>query len=215
MKTISTEPDVANAAAGAGAPIAEGGTRERIVAAALEVFVDKGYGGTRVQDIAEHAGLTAGALYVHFPNRSKLLAEAITVEGGRILSGLIEELGRAQPGEGRIAGVLNEQMVAESQLIDRLLVEAFALAARDEDSQEQLSTTLGFLDVLISDTVSRAVDNGSLDPRLSSEAVTAFFSSWIMGIIVHRAVLRPRPEFDDMSVVVSRLLSGLAPPDEE
>ena len=47
-------------------------THDRIVRAALEVFVEKGYGGTRVQDIAERAGLTAGALYVHFPNRSMI-----------------------------------------------------------------------------------------------------------------------------------------------
>jgi AcrR family transcriptional regulator len=210
METLSTD---AAAAAPNGEPVAAVATRDRIVAAALEVFVEKGYGGTRVQDIAEHAGLTAGALYVHFPNRSRLLAEAITVEGGRIVDGLIEQLVEARPGEQRIAAVLTDQMVAKSQLIDRLLVEAFALASRDDEAQVQLALTLQNLDQLISDTVHASVERGLLDPSLSPEAVTVFFSSWIMGIIVHRAISRPRPDAAEMFAVVSQMLAGLAPPD--
>ena len=54
-------------------------------AAAIEVFLEKGYGGSRVQDIARKAGYTAGALYVHFPSRTALLGEAIMLEGRQII----------------------------------------------------------------------------------------------------------------------------------
>src|SRR4051794_9067987 len=67
-------------------------TRERLVRAAIEVFLEKGYGGTRVQDIARRAGFTSGALYVHFPSRTALLGEAIIREGQTIMSGLTEQL---------------------------------------------------------------------------------------------------------------------------
>ncbi len=188
----------------------EPATRDRIVAAALEVFVEKGYSGTRVQDIAERAGVTAGALYVHFPNRAKLLAEAITMEGGRILEGLIGQL-TVEAGELRFSRALTDQLVSESQLIDRLLVEAFALASRDDESQEVLTTTLRQLDDFIAATVSAAADAGGLHPELAPDALTAFFSSWIMGIIVHRAIARPRPDHDEMLAVAAALLSGLGP----
>ena len=193
---------------------AEPATRDRIVAAALEVFVEKGYSGARVQDIAERAGLTAGALYVHFPNRGRLLAEAITVEGNRIISGLIEQLAQRRIGDQRVAAALTAQMVGESELIDRLLIESFALATRDEASQERLDVTLRLLDDFIAATVTDSMDRGVLDPDLDPEAVTAFFSSWIMGMIVHRAVSRPRPDADDMLAVTVRLLSGLRPPED-
>ena len=54
--------------------VVETNTRERLVNAAVEVFLERGYGGTRVQDIARKAGFTSGALYVHFPSRSALLS---------------------------------------------------------------------------------------------------------------------------------------------
>jgi AcrR family transcriptional regulator len=186
-------------------------TRDRIVAAALEVFVEKGYGGTRVQDIAERAGLTAGALYVHFPNRSRLLSEAIVAEGRRILADLLVKLGRIQPGELRITRVLTDLMVAEPVLIDRLLVEAFALASRDEESREQLDAALHRLDSLIHDNVQVALETGALDDQLEPDAVASFFSAWIMGIIVHRAIGRPRPAVDGTTEVIARLLNGLNP----
>src|SRR2546430_10190455 len=48
-------------------------TRSRILTAARELFVDRGYAGTSVRDIAEHLGMTKGALYYHFSSKEDLL----------------------------------------------------------------------------------------------------------------------------------------------
>ena len=44
-------------------------TTESLLDAALDVFLDKGYSATTLQDIAEHAGVTRGALYWHFKGK--------------------------------------------------------------------------------------------------------------------------------------------------
>ncbi|HET7014110.1 MAG TPA: TetR family transcriptional regulator, partial [Streptosporangiaceae bacterium] len=44
-------------------------TRERLLAAAAEVFAERGYDGTRVADIAAAAGVSNGALYAHFGSK--------------------------------------------------------------------------------------------------------------------------------------------------
>ncbi|MCB1028277.1 MAG: helix-turn-helix transcriptional regulator, partial [Microthrixaceae bacterium] len=49
-----------------GRPGTSADTRDRLVAAAVEVFLERGYADTRVQDITEAAGFTTGALYAHF-----------------------------------------------------------------------------------------------------------------------------------------------------
>jgi AcrR family transcriptional regulator len=49
------------------------GTRHRILHAARELFVERGYAGTSVRDIAEHLGMTKGALYYHFSSKEDLL----------------------------------------------------------------------------------------------------------------------------------------------
>jgi AcrR family transcriptional regulator len=44
-------------------------TRERILDAALRVFADHGYDGASVTQICEHAGVSKGALYHHYPTK--------------------------------------------------------------------------------------------------------------------------------------------------
>ena len=44
-------------------------TREALLRAALKLFHEKGFAATRLQDIAETAGVTRGAVYWHFKNK--------------------------------------------------------------------------------------------------------------------------------------------------
>ena len=54
-------------------------TRERLIAAALELFAERGYEGTSVGDIETAAGLVprSGALYKHFASKRALLGAAL------------------------------------------------------------------------------------------------------------------------------------------
>jgi AcrR family transcriptional regulator len=58
-----------------GAPRPERGTRERLLGAAREVLEESGYAGAPVAAIARRAGLSAGALYRHFPSKADLFVE--------------------------------------------------------------------------------------------------------------------------------------------
>ncbi len=48
-------------------------TRQRIIAAAERVFYDKGVQETTLEDVARAAGVTRGAIYWHFANKTELL----------------------------------------------------------------------------------------------------------------------------------------------
>jgi len=52
-------------------------TEKKIIQAALELFVRKGYHGTSINDIMERVGLTKGALYAHFTSKGELLLRII------------------------------------------------------------------------------------------------------------------------------------------
>jgi len=43
-----------------------------LLAAALELFVERGYAATRLDDIAARAGVSKGTLYLYFPNKEEL-----------------------------------------------------------------------------------------------------------------------------------------------
>jgi AcrR family transcriptional regulator len=48
-------------------------TRERILDVALDLFVDQGYDGTSLREIAERLGVTKAALYYHFEAKEDIL----------------------------------------------------------------------------------------------------------------------------------------------
>ncbi|HEX7095724.1 MAG TPA: TetR/AcrR family transcriptional regulator [Acidimicrobiales bacterium] len=49
-------------------------TRDRILAEALDLFVEQGIDRTSLREIAERIGITKAALYYHFPSKDDLLA---------------------------------------------------------------------------------------------------------------------------------------------
>jgi len=50
-------------------------TRERVLTAALEVFTDRGYAAATVEEIAERAGMTKGAVYYWFRDKEDLASD--------------------------------------------------------------------------------------------------------------------------------------------
>ncbi|MEX5636148.1 TetR/AcrR family transcriptional regulator [Parafrankia sp. FMc2] len=53
-------------------------TRTRILTAAVELFVERGYAGTSVRDISERLGVTKAALYYHFSSKEMILDALIS-----------------------------------------------------------------------------------------------------------------------------------------
>lgn len=76
---------------------AEATTQERILAAALEVFAERGFEGARVRDIAERAGANLGLLTYYFGDKEQLWKAAVT----RAFAELGEELGGVLSGGAR------------------------------------------------------------------------------------------------------------------
>ncbi|WP_034089620.1 ScbR family autoregulator-binding transcription factor [Streptacidiphilus albus] len=54
-------------------------TRRTILDAAAQVFAEKGFAAMTLQDVAERAGLTKGALYFHFSNKESLAVEIVNI----------------------------------------------------------------------------------------------------------------------------------------
>ena len=60
-----------------GRPLTERGarTRERLLAAAREVFEERGFPETRVAHITRHAGMAYGSFYTYFPSKEAVFLE--------------------------------------------------------------------------------------------------------------------------------------------
>lgn len=54
--------------------------QQRLLDAAVDAFAEHGYGGTSTRDIAERAGRSPAALYIHYPSKEALL-HAVSLRG--------------------------------------------------------------------------------------------------------------------------------------
>lgn len=52
-------------------------TRQKIQSAGMRLFVQKGFGSTNVQDIADAAGISIGLLYRHYKTKESLFNELV------------------------------------------------------------------------------------------------------------------------------------------
>ncbi|KMV73799.1 hypothetical protein AI29_12660, partial [bacteria symbiont BFo2 of Frankliniella occidentalis] len=50
-------------------------TKSLLIEAAIDCFASRGVSATSLSEIAEHAGMTRGAIYWHFKNKTELFKE--------------------------------------------------------------------------------------------------------------------------------------------
>ena len=67
------DPDSREAKPAPDQPPEAGSTRERILDVALDLFIEKGFDGTSLREIAEKLGFTKAALYYHYASKDDIL----------------------------------------------------------------------------------------------------------------------------------------------
>jgi AcrR family transcriptional regulator len=161
----------------AGATAAE--TRKRLLAAAADVFAERGYDGTRVADIAAAAGVSNGALYAHFHSKAELLVAALRAHGSRRLADLIA----ADPGLPitEVLLMVGRALRGRPDTRGYLIVEALVAARRDADVAEPLRDVAAERADWLTDLIRAAQARGEIDPALSPAAIGHFCLLLAMG----------------------------------
>ncbi len=116
-------------------------TRERLLAAAAELFAERGVEGSSVDAIAERADRTSGAIYDHFGGKSGLLfalLESWTDSAATVISA---EVATASTLEDRLEAIWRNVATPPSGDGGRWILlehQLLAYAARDESAREHL-----------------------------------------------------------------------------
>lgn len=95
-------------------------TRALLLDAAAEVFARKGFTGASVDDIAESAGFSVGALYSNFASKEELFVELLSGRNNSVLAQAAAILSDADRGLDQARAALSHLLIdvadAESQL---------------------------------------------------------------------------------------------------
>ena len=184
-------------------------TRERLLAAAAEVFAEKGYDGARVGEIAKRAGLTTGAIYAHYGTKAELLAEAIRRHSPTALAELYERGGIDLISALRLAG----RMLPRPDDRERALVmEALVGGRRDAEVARLLARGVAQRERLFALALRRGRAAGEVDATLSPEAVARLCTMIAVGGLALGVLDLDAVDDDDWQVVVDRLIDAVRAP---
>ncbi len=183
-------------------------TRERLIAAAIEVFRSDGYEGARVQDVARAAGMTTGAIYANYRGKADLLFDAIADRTDTELDSLLESTTAHETRE--LLGVLGDRLV-QPRREPPLLLEAIVAARRDGTLRELLHERLGAREELVARLVDQGKRESSIDAELDTAVLARFCVTVALGALVARALELDPPAPEEWHSLIARLLDACAP----
>ena len=186
-------------------------SRQRIVATARALFVDRGYASVSMQQIADATGLRKASLYHHFKSKEALLAEVMATEMDRVLIDFEEVRtidGSIEAQLERIAQV-NYRQFAQPELY-QLAKDFFQNVPEAE--HEEVHKRLREMEDFFAGLFAQAIERGELEPVDPHYAATMFFHM-MMALARDPNDFRsksPPPPDEAAKLVTHVMLHGLA-----
>lgn len=139
---------------------------QRVVEAAVDAFLQKGYAACSAQDLCEQTGLGRGSLYNAFGNKHELYIEALEHYDLQGLSEQQQILQRPIPVKARLQALLDFPMAfdfAEQQKPGCLVINAaMERGGMDADVDRIFQRHVGLLEDMIIAVLHEALDSGEL-----------------------------------------------------
>jgi len=184
-------------------------TRDRLLAAAAEVFAEKGYDRAGVQEIARRAGFTTGAIYGRFRGKGDLLLAAI----GSQSQDELEELFAEYQIKGKPLDILHtvgaHLVTDEFDSGQALLLEAFVAARREPELATMLREVITEQADELNQLIEDAKRTGALDPALDSFSVVRFCHAVGLGFLLFGALGLDRPDPAPWEALIARLIGAV------
>ncbi|UGU07926.1 TetR family transcriptional regulator [Mycobacterium intracellulare subsp. intracellulare] len=185
------------------------GTREALVAAARPLFASLGFADASLETIVRNAGVTRGALYHHFADKTELFAAVFEQVEGEMAARMGDAVAAAGHGDPveimRLCAALWLDACADPEIQRIVLLEALAVLGWERWSAIGHRYNIGFVTALLTE----AIESGSI-PRQPIEATALT----IMGALREATLYIARADDyhqgrADAGVVMDRLLSAL------
>jgi AcrR family transcriptional regulator len=158
----------------------EPGARDRLVVAAVDLFIEHGYDATTVAQIADRAGVTKSTFFRHFPDKRELLVAGQETLSTLLADGIAEAPATASPLAAVAAGL--ERASSEMGPMNRELGPRLkaAIAASTELQERDALKSVGLAAAMTTALVARGVPEATA--QLAGElGVLAFkrgFAQW-------------------------------------
>ncbi|MDH3755178.1 MAG: TetR/AcrR family transcriptional regulator [Acidimicrobiia bacterium] len=187
-------------------------TKAELLAAAVEVFAERGYDGAGVAEIARRAGLTTGAIYSRYTGKAQLLLDAIEHYAPNEIHELISGPARTDAPAEFLAH-LGTRLVDGNRISSGLLIEVFAASRREPEVADSLRSLFDQDDARLTELITAGQVAGIFADDLPVDAVVRFCTALGLGMHMAASLGMSMPDGEDWAVVLERVIAAAAPTD--
>ncbi len=170
--------------AGGGVDAASGAVRERILAAAMRVFSDKGFAASSMREIAEVSGVSKPMLYYYFNSKEGLIDALLTEMEQNYVTLYNEHFQRPVPFQERVASYLSGIAGFLAAAPDVCRFGATILNDNAIATQKRLEL-IARRQAILRHTIAAAQAEGELRSDISTLDMAMYFESVLFATVAH------------------------------
>jgi AcrR family transcriptional regulator len=185
---------------------------ERMLDSAAELLVRWGYQRVTIDDVARHAGIGKGTVYLHFRSKDALFL-TVLMRVHRVLAARVADRMESDAREvlpSRMMRHVYEEMTADPVARSLYLGDAEVLGRLVHEAAESLGDFAARRQEAIVEHIGLLADNGCLRPGLDPESALYAFSAIGMGFVVTDGLGTgiPKLEVDARADLLERTLAA-------
>ncbi|MEZ5216725.1 MAG: TetR/AcrR family transcriptional regulator [Ilumatobacteraceae bacterium] len=166
--------------------------RAEILRTTCEVVIERGFGGTRIADVANKLGVSTGLIHYHFESKEHLLAEAFKFAAREERDSLEEDLGSAPNSVARLDRLIKNYTPKPDDLDWLMWIDSWGEALRNpvmrSISQELDIESTGVIERVIREGVERG-EFRCEDPTATAWRLAALLDGLGVQLTVHDGML--------------------------
>ena len=187
-------------------------TRERLLDAAAQVFVECGYERCTVADIARRANVTVGAIYSNFRGKADILLEVMRMRLKQQTE-TVRDYVRATPDVNQAFLALSRDRGAPGRQETRaLLLEIFAAARRDPAVREVVAELMLGMVRFMTSRIKAAQEGGLVDAKVHAPSLAWLYLIPAAGETYAEAAGLELPPEDQWLALLERVVQAISAP---
>ena len=186
-------------------------TRAEVLQAAARVFPARGYHQTRVEEVADDAGLSIGAVYSYFQNKADLFLALYAEHVERWCAELEQRVLEGETPEARTAaaGRWWADFMGSEQDWMVLEIEFWAHAVRDSELRERFAALFAPLRQKTAELIERGARDFELTLPAPAQQLALGVTALCTGLMVERALIPETQEEDSFGPLLEAMLRSI------
>ena len=165
--------------------------KQQIQLAAKEVFLDKGFNDTTMDDIVKTSGMSTGGVYHYYKSTAEMLKD-LMLDGNQYRNNLIDNYLEAHIGQDKYEQM--SEILVDKCLADTDITKVYSLLLQSKKYNEDLEKMFQDLKTETVNQLDSISNKLGIDSKIFEDG---FLVNYINGMILSSQVLNARDSYDE------------------